>query len=272
MAFSPFIPNVLSIAGSDPSGGAGIQADLKSISANRAYGMAVITALTAQNTQGVIGVHTVPPMFVQAQIEALTTDIRIDAVKVGMIANAGIGRVIAAFIVHGGVGPVVIDPVMVAKGGARLLADDAIAVIAKELMPLADVITPNLEEAAALLNEPVAHNRAAMEAQASRLLQFGAKAILMKGGHLKGEESPDLLADRDGQTWLEAQRIVTRNTHGTGCTLSSALATQLAHGLPLVDAVKQAKAYIASAITGSGELSVGSGHGPTHHFHLLWNS
>jgi hydroxymethylpyrimidine/phosphomethylpyrimidine kinase len=263
------IANILSVAGSDPSGGAGVQADLKAFSARGCYGMAALTALTAQNTQGVSGVHRVPPDFVAAQIAAVLADVRVDAVKVGMIATADIAAAVANAL-SGYAGPVVLDPVMVAKGGAALLAPEAVAALAARLAPLATVITPNLPEAAALLGEAVATDRAAMAAHARRLLGLGCRAALLKGGHLDGPESPDALATADGVLWFEGPRTATRNTHGTGCTLSAALAAELGKGRPLVEAVAEAKAYVAGAVAASGALSVGTGHGPTHHFHALW--
>ena len=269
------IPNILSIAGSDPSGGAGIQADLKAIAANRAYGMAALTALTAQNTRGVSAVHLVPPAFVRQQIEAVFDDVRVDAVKIGMIASGDIARALAAALAVALAArpeaPVVLDPVMVAKGGARLLDEDAVAALRAALLPRARVITPNLPEAAALLDAPPATGRAAMEAQARALLAEGPAAVLLKGGHLEGPDSPDLLATGEGLAWFEGRRSATANTHGAGCTLSAALAAQLGHGRPLKEAVAAAKAYIAGAIAGADSLSVGHGHGPTHHFHTLWS-
>jgi hydroxymethylpyrimidine/phosphomethylpyrimidine kinase len=264
------IRNVLSIAGSDPSGGAGIQADLKTFAARGVYGMAVVTALTAQNTLGVSGVEAVSPGFVADQIEAIFEDIRVDAVKIGMIANAGIARVVAEVLsAHRGV-PIVLDPVMVAKGGSALLAPDAVEVLTTRLLPLAAMLTPNLPEAAALLGEPVATDRAGIAAQATRLRALGPAAVLVKGGHLEDEGSPDVLATADGLEWFEAKRIPTRNTHGTGCTLSSAIAAELAKGASPLEAVRTAKTYLAGASAGADQLSVGSGHGPVHHFHALW--
>ena len=265
------IRNVLSIAGSDPSGGAGIQADLKTFAARGVYGMAVLTALTAQNTRGVTGVHRVPPDFVAEQIRAVFADMRVDAVKVGMIADAAIAQAVAdALEAYPGV-PIVLDPVMVAKGGARLLAPDAVLVLTSHLLPLASVITPNLPEAAALLGEPEATSREMMAEQALKLLALGPPAVLVKGGHLGSGESPDVLATCDGLTWLEAERVATANTHGTGCTLSSAIAAELAKGRDLPTAVETAKRYLAGAVAAAGALSVGGGHGPVHHFHDLWN-
>jgi hydroxymethylpyrimidine/phosphomethylpyrimidine kinase len=264
------IPNVLAIAGSDPSGGAGIQADIKAISANGGYAMAAITALTAQNTQGVSGVVALEPAFVAQQIDAVFDDIRVDAVKIGMVANAAIAAAVAAALARHRPPHVVLDPVMVAKGGAPLLAEDAATAVRARLLPLAAVVTPNLGEAAALLGEPLATTREAMPGVAERLVAAGARAVLLKGGHLDGAESPDfLLADGVGH-WLEGARVRTRNTHGTGCTLSSALATRLALGEVLPLACRAAKAYVAGAIAAADGLSVGHGHGPTHHFHALW--
>ena len=264
------IPNVLSIAGSDPSGGAGIQADLKVFSAQRVYGMAAITALTAQNTQGVSAIHVPPASFVKAQIEAIFADIRVDAVKIGMIANAAVAQAVADVLEAQNRAPVVLDPVMVAKGGARLLEPAAIAVLRDRLIPLSHVVTPNLAEAAALLGEAPIETRQAMPGVAQRLLALGAQAVLLKGGHLDGADSPDLLAQAQSLTWLEGPRHATANTHGTGCSLSSALAARLALGEPLPQAAATAKAYVAGAIAAAGALTVGHGHGPTHHFHALW--
>jgi hydroxymethylpyrimidine/phosphomethylpyrimidine kinase len=264
------IRNVLSIAGSDPSGGAGIQADLKAFSARGVYGMAVLTALTAQNTQGVSGVHLVPPQFVASQIAAVFADIRVDAIKIGMIANSGIAEAVAAALLpHRGI-PIVIDPVMIAKGGAALLDSDAVDVLTQKLLPLATLLTPNLPEAAALLHEPVATTRDEMAAQAERLRALGPVAVLVKGGHLESAESPDVLSTASGIRWFEGNRLPTKNTHGTGCTLSSALAAELAKGASPEDAVAIAKDYLAGAVAAAGDLSVGSGHGPVQHFHALW--
>ncbi|MCL1629008.1 bifunctional hydroxymethylpyrimidine kinase/phosphomethylpyrimidine kinase [Roseibaca sp. V10] len=261
------IPNILSIAGSDPSGGAGIQADIKAISANGGYAMAAITALTAQNTQGVQAVQMVAPDFVTQQIAALRADIRIDAVKIGMLGSAEMVNT-ARLALDGLDVPVVLDPVMVAKGGDRLLQADAVAAL-RAALSMASVITPNLPEAADLLGQAEADTRDQMESQAQALLALGPKAVLLKGGHLPGRDCPDLLATADGQTWLPGPRHDTRRTHGTGCTLSSALATLLGHKQALPQACIGAKAYVSGAIRHSGALSVGQGHGPTHHFHAL---
>ncbi|MCA8909943.1 MAG: bifunctional hydroxymethylpyrimidine kinase/phosphomethylpyrimidine kinase [Rhodospirillaceae bacterium] len=264
------IRNVLSIAGSDPSGGAGIQADLKTFSALGVYGMAAMTSLTAQNTRGVRGVIPVPVDFVVAQIEAIFDDVRVDAVKIGMIFNAEIGAAVADVLAHRPPPFLVLDPVMVARGGEPLLDPDAVAVIATRLLPLADIVTPNLPEAAALLDDAAAPGKAEMAGAAERLLGLGAKAVLLKGGHLDGADSADCLATAGGVVWLDGPRHRTANTHGTGCTLSSALAARLALGDDLAAAARAAKTYVADAIAASGALTVGHGHGPTHHFHTLW--
>jgi hydroxymethylpyrimidine/phosphomethylpyrimidine kinase len=265
------IRNVLSIAGSDPSGGAGIQADLKAFSARGTYGMAVLTALTAQNTTGVSAVQTVSPEFVAEQIRMVFADVRVDAVKIGMIANAAIAEAVAdALKPHRGI-PIVLDPVMIAKGGATLLDIAAIGALTTRLLPLATMLTPNLPEAAALLGEQHAETRDEMQDQARRLLALGAKMVLLKGGHLGGTDSPDVLASADHITWFEAPRVATKNTHGTGCTLSSALAAEIAKGKSPEAAVGIAKRYLAEAVAAAGELTVGSGHGPVQHFHALWD-
>ncbi|CAN7694588.1 bifunctional hydroxymethylpyrimidine kinase/phosphomethylpyrimidine kinase [Rhizobium sp. LjRoot258] len=266
------IRNVMSIAGSDPSGGAGIQADLKAFSARGVYGMAVMTALTAQNTQGVCGVHLVPAAFVADQIAAVLADVRVDAIKIGMIATAEIADAVAdALVPYQGI-PIVLDPVMVAKGGAALLDPSAVDVLSKRLSPLATLLTPNLPEAAALLHVSAAATRSDMAEQADSLRQLGPKAVLVKGGHLAGDESPDVLSTASGLAWFEAKRVATANTHGTGCTLSSALAAELAKGASVHEAVTRAKVYLADAVAHADELSVGSGHGPVHHFHALWSA
>ncbi|MBY5934730.1 bifunctional hydroxymethylpyrimidine kinase/phosphomethylpyrimidine kinase [Tateyamaria omphalii] len=264
------IPNVLSIAGSDPSGGAGIQADLKAIAANGAYGMAALTALTAQNTQGVTEVELVSPDFVKAQITAVFDDVRVDAVKIGMIATAEIANAIAEVLEARGDVPVVLDPVMIAKGGAPLLQPDAMDTLRRRLVPRATIITPNLPEAAHLLDETAAATREEMAAQAHALTALGPQAALVKGGHLDSVDSPDALCVAGDVHWFDAPRTPGKNTHGTGCTLSSALAAQLAHGLALPDAVDAAKSYVAGAIAAAEALSVGHGHGPVHHYFDLW--
>lgn len=262
------IPNILSIAGSDPSGGAGIQADIKAISANGGYAMAAITALTVQNTRGVRDVTLLPPEFVADQIVAVFDDIRVDAVKIGMLGSADIARAVADAL-QGRDVPIVLDPVMVAKGGDRLLAADAVAALRDLLLPMAAIITPNLPEAADLLDRSEATSRDQMLEQALALLALGPLAVMLKGGHLPGGDSPDLLMTADRVEWLDSPRIATANTHGTGCTLSSALATQLGlTGDPKASAQK-AKAYIQAAIAAADGLTVGGGHGPVDHFHAL---
>lgn len=259
------IPNVLSIAGSDPSGGAGIQADLKAISANGGYAMAALTALTAQNTRGVFGATLIAPDFVRAQIDTVFDDIRVDAVKIGMLGTAEIVRAVAACLRPRQIA-IVVDPVMVAKGGDRLLAEAAVAALRDLLLPLASVITPNLPEAADLLGRSEAQSRDDMEDQATALLALGAKAVLLKGGHLPGDDSPDLFLSPSARVWIAAPRVATKNTHGTGCTLSSALATHLALTGDALAAAKAAKTYTLGAIQGAARLTVGHGHGPTDHF------
>lgn len=264
------IKNVLTIAGSDPSGGAGIQADLKSFAANGVYGMAALTALTAQNTQGVSGVELVPAPFVKAQIGAVFADVRVDAVKIGMIATAQIAIAVAEALSDCTDIPIVLDPVMVAKGGASLLHGDAIAALRTALVPLATVLTPNLPEAACMLDQPEATNRDEMAAQARALSDLGPRAVLLKGGHLAGEESPDVLWDGENLHWFEGPRQRTKNTHGTGCTLSSAIAAHLSKGLEPSDAIAKAKHFVSGAIAAADLQTVGHGHGPVHHFHALW--
>jgi len=265
------IANVLSIAGSDPSGGAGIQADLKTCSALGAFGMTVITALTAQSTRGVTGVVALEPEFVVAQLDTLMLDVEIHAVKVGMVANVGIAEAIASVLNRKDWrAPVVLDPVMVAKGGAPLLAPAAAKAVRDLLLPLATIVTPNLPEAGALLEIGAAVNRQEMEEQGRRLMALGPGAVLLKGGHLEGPDSPDLWVTSEGFKWMEGPRVNTRNTHGTGCTLSSALAALLAQGKSLSEAAVGAKTYVARTIEQADKLNVGSGHGPVHHFHALW--
>jgi hydroxymethylpyrimidine/phosphomethylpyrimidine kinase len=263
------IPNVLTIAGSDPSGGAGIQADLKTFSALGAYGMSVITALTAQNTQGVRSVQVIEPAFVAAQIDAIFDDVRVDAVKIGMVATAEIAAVIAERLRHYAARNVVLDPVMVAKSGDRLLREDAVAAVRDRLVPLARVITPNLPEAAVLMAAAEPATLAEMRLAVHALLRLGSQWVLLKGGHLAAGDSTDLLFDGAAVTEFASPRIATRNTHGTGCTLAAAIAALLPRH-ETVDAVRRAKDYLTRAIAASDLLTVGSGHGPVHHFHALW--
>jgi hydroxymethylpyrimidine/phosphomethylpyrimidine kinase len=263
-------PIAVTIAGSDSSGGAGIQADLKTFSALGVYGASVIAALTAQNTRGVTAIHEVPPGFVTAQMDAVFSDLAVGAVKIGMLGNAAVIVAVAAGLERHRPTNIVLDPVMVATSGQRLLAPDAIEVLRTELLPRALVITPNLPEAAALLDVPVAIDVPQMRRQAERLLALGARAVLIKGGHTEGAESTDILVTRDTATPFAAARIATRNTHGTGCTLSAAIAAGLAKGQDLTEAVRGAKAYVTAAIAAADRLAIGSGHGPVHHFHKWW--
>jgi len=262
----------VTIAGSDSGGGAGIQADLKAFSANGVYGACVLAALTAQNTLGVTAIHDVPPEFVRAQIDAVYTDLSVTATKIGMLSTVETIEAVAGGLKAYETGPVVLDPVMVAASGDPLLADSAVDTLMSMLVPLADIITPNLHEAARMLDTSVAAGETEMHAQAERLLGLGAKAVLLKGGHGDGAESADLFLDQDGDVlWLRDQRIETNNTHGTGCTLSSTIAAGLARGETLEQAVQAAKTYIQAAIAAADQLEIGRGHGPVHHFHALWN-
>jgi hydroxymethylpyrimidine/phosphomethylpyrimidine kinase len=260
----------VTIAGSDSGGGAGIQADLKTFSALGVYGASVITALTAQNTRGVAAIQDVPANFVAAQIDAVFSDLTVDAVKIGMLSRPAVIEAVAAGLERYGQTQVVLDPVMVAASGDALIADEAVAVLLTTLMPRVLLVTPNLPEAARLLGEPIADGRAAVEAQAKRLRAKGARGVLLKGGHAAGPESADFLLTASGGRWLAAPRIATRNTHGTGCTLSSAIAAGLARGATLADAVVAAKDYVTRAIAAADTLAIGSGRGPVHHFHAWW--
>ena len=259
----------LTIAGSDPSGGAGIQADLKTFSALGVYGAAIITALTAQNNKAVFAIHQVPADFIGAQIDAVFADLAIGAVKIGMLGNAAAIDAVAAGLDRHRARNVVLDPVMVASTGADLLQADAIGAL-RTVIARASVVTPNLFEAAALLGTRLARDEAEMQAQAQQLLAFGAGAVLIKGGHGSGPESVDLLVEADTCLRLTAPRLPTKNTHGTGCTLASALAAGLAKGLSLDDAARQAKDYVSAAIAAADRLAVGSGRGPLHHFYGWW--
>jgi hydroxymethylpyrimidine/phosphomethylpyrimidine kinase len=263
-------PVALTIAGSDSSGGAGIQADLKTFAALGVYGASVITALTAQNTQGVTGIHQVPPDFVTAQIDAVFADLDVGAVKIGMVAELSVIEAITAGLTRWSPKHIVLDPVMVATSGDRLLAEDAVEALRAKLVPRATILTPNLPEAAALLDEPVASSEAAIESQGRRLLALGCPAVLIKGGHGQGSESIDYLVRESGAIALAAPRVATRNTHGTGCSLSSAIAAGLAKGEDLETAVRSAKAFVSAAIAASHRFSVGHGHGPIHHFHRFY--
>lgn len=259
----------LTIAGSDSGGGAGIQADLKTFSALGVYGASVLTSITAQNTRAVTAVAAVAPAMIRAQMDAVFDDFSIGAIKVGMLGGPGAIEAVADGL-SGCRVPVVLDPVMVAKSGDALLADDAVAVLRARMLPMADLLTPNLPEAARLLDAPEARSEANMQDQGRALLALGPQAVLMKGGHSDGAQCVDLLVTPEAVLRLSALRIVTTNTHGTGCTLSAAIAAGLACGLPLQEAVKSAHAYLQGAIAAADRLNIGSGHGPVHHFHAVW--
>jgi hydroxymethylpyrimidine/phosphomethylpyrimidine kinase len=260
----------VTIAGSDSSGGAGIQADLKTFSALGVYGASVITALTAQNTQGVRSIHDVPADFITAQIDAVFSDLDVNAVKIGMLSRIATIEAVAKGLERHRARNIVLDPVMVATSGDRLLAPDAIEAVRASLIPRALVVTPNLPEAAALLEHATARSESEMEEQARALLGLGTQSVLIKGGHGDGPESIDLLIDATSVTRFAAARIATQNTHGSGCTLSSAIAAGLAKGLDLKAAVRDAKTYVTAAIASADALRIGRGHGPLHHFHELW--
>ncbi|MGH6672033.1 MAG: bifunctional hydroxymethylpyrimidine kinase/phosphomethylpyrimidine kinase [Xanthobacteraceae bacterium] len=262
-------PIALTIAGSDPSGGAGIQADLKTFVALGVYGASVITALTAQNTRSVFAVHDVPAEFITAQVDAVFSDLNVGAVKIGMVSSASAVEAVSTALQRHAARNIVLDPVLLASSGAKLLRPDAVHALRK-LIAQADVLTPNLPEAAALLNLPPARDETGMRIQAEKLLTLGAGAVLIKGGHLDGPESVDILVAAAECERFAAPRTATKNTHGTGCTLSSAVAAGLAKGLPLKQAVGEAKAYVSAAIAAADRLDIGSGHGPLHHFHRWW--
>lgn len=259
----------LTIAGSDSGGGAGIQADLKTFSALGVYGASAITAVTAQNTRAVTSVQMLPPALIRAQMDAVFDDLAIGAVKVGMLGGVDSMAAVASGLAGRAV-PVVLDPVMVAKSGDVLLADDAVDSLRALMLPLGDLLTPNLPEAACLLNATEASDEAQMLAQGRALLALGPRAVLMKGGHASGDTCVDLLITQDAVIRLSARRHTTRNTHGTGCTLSAAIAAGLARSMSLTDAVQMAHAYLQRAILAADLLDIGGGHGPVHHFHALW--
>ena len=262
---------VLSIAGSDSGGGAGIQADLKTMSALGCFGMTAITALTAQNTIGVHGIHAVPPEFIEAQIEAVFSDMGADAVKIGMLFSPELIEAVARQLKKHAARNVVLDPVMVAQSGDKLLQDDAIQALIEHLFPMADVVTPNLPEAEVLLNRGI-RGEDQIESAARDLAKFGSRSVLVKGGHLESGESVDVfyLAESQQIITLAGRRINTSNNHGTGCTLSSAIASFLALGLDLEEAVQSAKEYISEAITAGATYQLGKGAGPVHHFYKFW--
>ncbi len=263
--FTGQYPRVLSIAGSDSGGGAGIQADLKTISALGCYGMTAITALTAQNTQGVRAIHAVPPQMLQDQIDAVVEDIGVHAAKIGMLHAPEIVATVAAAIDRHRLAPVVLDPVMVATSGAVLIGEAAIAELVARLFPRAALVTPNLDEAALLVGRRLDGESAMLEA-AQRLQAIGARAVLVKGGHLEGDTVSDLLVDAESRVhWIRAPRIDSPNTHGTGCTLSSAIAARLALGDTLADAVSAAHAFVRAALVAGASVRTGHGSGPLNH-------
>jgi hydroxymethylpyrimidine/phosphomethylpyrimidine kinase len=260
----------LTIAGSDSSGGAGIQADLKTFAALGVYGASVITALTAQNTQGVHGIHDVPADFIRAQIDAVFSDLDVAAIKIGMLSQIASIEAVAQGLAAHSARNIVLDPVMVATSGDRLLAPEAVEALRKNLVPRSLVVTPNLPEAAVLVGASVARNEREMEVQAREILALGARNVLIKGGHGAGDESVDLLIGEGDVLRLSVKRIATTSLHGTGCTLSSAIAAGLARGLDLKSAAEDAKEYVTAAIAAARNLHIGHGHGPLHHFHATW--
>ena len=273
---SASIPNVASIAGVDPSGGAGVLADVKTFSALGAYGCAVIAALTAQNTRAVAGIHAVPIDFIRLQIDTLFEDVHIAAVKIGMLGTAAITGRVAEGMAKWQPPFIVLDPVMVSKSGDPLLLADASAMLREALLPLATIVTPNLPEAGVLLEQRAPDNRKEMQRACEKLRELlphsAERWVLLKGGHLPGDEALDLLFDGDRMYELAAPRVDTKNTHGTGCTLSSAIAALLPQRTDVPAAVRDAKQYLTRAIAAADRLDVGSGHGPVHHFHALWRA
>jgi hydroxymethylpyrimidine/phosphomethylpyrimidine kinase len=262
---------VLTIAGSDSGGGAGIQADLKTFSAMGCYGLSVITALTAQNTMEVSGIHAVPPTFVEKQMEAVFSDMGVDAVKIGMLYSAELVEMVAQVLKKYKIDKIVLDPVMVAQSGDKLLQNDAIEAIKIHLMPLSSVVTPNLPEASVLLDRKL-QDFEDIKKGAKDLSGYGSRSVLIKGGHLESNDSKDFLylAEKDRFVVFKGERINTINNHGTGCTLSSAIASCLAKGCEIEEAVRKAKAFINEAIRAGSRYKIGQGHGPVHHFHKFW--
>lgn len=263
---------VLTIAGSDSGGGAGIQADLKTFAAHSCYGFSVLTALTAQNTQEVTAIHAVPAAFVDAQLDAVLTDIGSDAIKIGMLFSAPLIKTVARKLMQQKATNIVLDPVMVAQSGDKLLQDDAIAAIKEDLIPLADVMTPNLPEAEVLWGKKIENAKHMAEA-ARDLAYLGCRAVLVKGGHGVDHCSTDILYLKSSDQVIEltGEPVETINNHGTGCTLSSAIAAQLAHGHDIETAVAKAKRYITGAIKNGADYILGKGHGPVHHFYRYWS-
>lgn len=263
------VPLALTIAGSDSGGGAGIQADLKTFSALGVYGASVVTALTAQNTKGVFAIHQVPAQFISAQMDAVFSDFRVAAVKIGMLGSAAAAAAIGAALRQYRPRNVVLDPILAASSGEKLLSADALDAL-RALIAQADLVTPNLPEAAILTGAAVAASEEEMYVQARKLLALGTRAVLIKGGHSSGPESVDLLVEDASRTRFAMPRVDTRNTHGTGCTLAAAITAGLAKKLSLKDAVGQAKAYVTAALKGADRLEIGAGSGPVHHFHKWW--
>ncbi|HUZ91770.1 MAG TPA: bifunctional hydroxymethylpyrimidine kinase/phosphomethylpyrimidine kinase [Methylocella sp.] len=264
------IPNLLSIAGFDPSGGAGAAADLKTFAALGCNGMAVITALTAQNTQGVTAMHVPPADFAAAQIDAVFRDTEVAAVKIGMLACGAIAEEVAERLAFYKPRFIVLDPVLAATSGDALSTSDTAQAIVRHLFPLATLITPNISEAARLSGHVIAADQEGMRRAAMLLAARGAKAVLIKGGHVSGATSDDLLFDGGSYRLFSSPRVATRNTHGTGCTLSSAIAAYLGQGLELGEAISAAKTYLTGALAAADQLSAGHGPGPVNHFHELW--
>ncbi len=256
----------MTIAGSDSSAGAGIQADLKTFSALRVYGTTVITVLTAQNTQGITAIEPVRPEFVRDQINAIFDDMQVDAVKIGMLGSPEIIAAVASALKTYKPAHVVVDPVMVSSSGRRLLSRQAIKAMIADIFPLASLLTPNLDEGAVLLDQPVLQDQEEMEKCAAKITRLGVASVLLKGGHLKGQKAIDVLCADDRFTHYNAERIDTKNTHGTGCTLSAAIAAFLAQGHGLTQAIDKAKAYTTGAIKAADELNTGKGAGPLNHF------
>jgi len=261
----------LTIAGSDSGGGAGIQADLKTFSALGGYGASVVTALTAQNTQKVSAIHDVPPDFIVAQMGAGFSDLAIKAVKIGMLSNSASIHAVAEGLMAFEAVPVVLDPVMVATSGDPLLTQESVEVLKQTLIKRAGIVTPNLHEAAHLTGRDMAKSDEEIEEQANLLLNLGAHAVLLKGGHGEGDEARDFFCSAGECFWLSAPRFATQNTHGTGCTLSSAIAAGLAKGQSMRDALHAAKQYVSAAIARADHLCIGKGHGPVHHFYAFWD-
>ncbi|MGH1462799.1 MAG: bifunctional hydroxymethylpyrimidine kinase/phosphomethylpyrimidine kinase [Neptuniibacter sp.] len=269
MSESIQIFNALTIAGSDSGGGAGIQADLKTFSALGVFGTSAITAITAQNTRTLLGITPVEADFIKLQLKAVFDDIEIRAVKTGMLGDSETVKVVSECLKNRHI-PIVVDPVMIAKSGNALLRDDAVSTLINELLPLAFLVTPNLPEAAAILNRPEPRNVDEMRTMAQAIQNLGANAVLLKGGHMEGDECQDVLFDGSDFYTFSMPRISTENTHGTGCTLASAITAFLAKGESLVDAVAKAKQYITAAVKQADKLNVGGGHGPVNHFHAFW--